>query len=402
MTASIRTPIPLLPDPEPCELKYTFISVDDHLVEPPEVFEGRLPRALQEHAPKVVEDDSGAHIWEFEGRRYHPVGFDAAAGRKPETVKVAPARFEELRPGTWRIEDRIRDMDLGGVWASLNFPSQVTGFGGSLFASAKDQKLGLEVTRAYNDWIYEGWHLPYPDRIIPLGITWLQDPELGAAEVRRNAARGFKALTLPDRPHLMGFPSVFSGFWDPIVEACAETGTVINLHVGSSGHAVLADDVDMPTRMALSATLFGQLAVGACAEWLWSGLPVKFPEVKISMAEGGIGWVAMLLDRVDNIMHRSGYGRAWPDSNTTPPEVLKRNFWFCTIDDPSTISTRYTIGVENIMLESDYPHGDTTWPNTQDVIDRFYGELPVDEIRAMTHGNAAALYRHPLPDRIIP
>jgi predicted TIM-barrel fold metal-dependent hydrolase len=257
------------------------------------------------------------------------------------------------------------------------------------------------VVRAYNDWLYEGWYGPYPQRIIPLGITWLQDAKLGADEIRRNAARGFKAVTLPERPHLIGLPSVFSGWWDPIVEACAETDTVINLHVGSAGRAFMPSDVGA-AGMGLGSTLFGSLALTTCAEWLWAGFAVRFPRVNIVLAEGGIGWVAMLLDRLDNIIHRSGYGRVWPDKQHLPSEVLRRNFWFTTIDDPSTLPTRHAIGVHKIMLESDYPHGDSTWPDTQRVIERFYGGFPVEEIRSMTHRNAAELYRHPLPEQVLP
>jgi len=145
--------------------------------------------------------------------------------------------------------------------------------------------------------------------------------------------------------------------------------------------------------------LFGQLSLTACAEWLWSGYPVRHPDLKIAMSEGGIGWVAMLLDRLDNMVDRSGYGLGW---DLRPAEVLQRNFWFCTIDDPSTIDTRKRIGVGNIMVEVDYPHGDSTWPDTQSVIEKYWGHLPAAELRAMCSENAAALYRHPLPEPVLP
>jgi predicted TIM-barrel fold metal-dependent hydrolase len=154
--------------------------------------------------------------------------------------------------------------------------------------------------------------------------------------------------------------------------------------------------------LELGATLFGSMAFTSCAEWLWSGWPARYPSLKIAMSEGGIGWVAMLLDRLDNIMSRSGYGLGWPDKELRPSDVLRRNFWFCMIDDPSTVSTRHAIGVENILFESDYPHGDGTWPDTQRVIEDVIGDLPVEEIRMITHGNAAELYRHPLPDVCLP
>ena len=152
----------------------------------------------------------------------------------------------------------------------------------------------------------------------------------------------------------------------------------------------------------LGATKFGPMAIETCAEWVWSGWPAKYPELKIAIAESGIGWVAMLADRLDNIMSRSGYGKSWPDKQHGPSEVLRRNFWFCMIEDQSTITTRHAIGVENIMAESDYPHGDGTWPDTQAVMERMLGGLPVETIRKLTHRNAAKLYRHRLPAQCRP
>ena len=84
---------------------------------------------------------------------------------------------------------------------------------------------------------------------------------------------------------------------------------------------------------------------------------------------------------------------------TLPSEILGRNFWFCTIDDPTTIEVRERIGVDHIMLEGDYPHADSTWPDTQDFARRTLGKLPPDEIAKITHLNAAKLFRHPLPPR---
>jgi predicted TIM-barrel fold metal-dependent hydrolase len=385
----------LLADPDPRPINYTLISVDEHLVEPRDMFEGRLPAKYQLLAPRVVETAEGHEVWQFDGRIFLQVGLNAVVGRPRQDWKVEPTRFEEMRPGCYQIDARIRDMDINGVWASVNFPSQITGFCGSVFSSCSDLDLGLAVTRAWNDWFYEEWHSPYPVRIVPMGITWLGDADLGAAEIRRNAARGFTAVTLPEQPHRIGLPSVFSGWWDPIIEACAETGTVISLHVGSSGAAPAADDAP---RLQVGATLFGQLSLGACVDWVWSRYAVRHPSLRIAMSEGGIGWVAMLIDRLDNVVDRSGYGRDFDrETGLRPSEVLRRNFWFCTIDDPSTICTRHTIGVDHICFETEYPHGDGTWPDSQAVFGDCYGDLPADELAKISHENAAGLYRHPLP-----
>jgi predicted TIM-barrel fold metal-dependent hydrolase len=303
-----------------------------------------------------------------------------------------------MRPGCWNIDARIKDMDINGVWASLNFPSMITGFAGRVYSSAKDPDLGLAVTRAFNDWVYEGWWQPYPERIIPLGITFLADPAKAAAEVRRNAERGFRSVTLPERPHRIGLPSIFSEYWDPILAACEETETVISLHVGSSGRP---GDVPDVRSTGLFASLFSQQSLTACTEWIWSGVPARFPGIKIALSEGGIGWVAMLLDRLEAVVERSGYGKDYP-GDLSPAEVLQRNFWFCTIDDPRTIALRNAIGVDRIMVEVDYPHGDSHWPNTQSWIKQVWGTLPADDLRKMTHLNAAKLFRWPLPSTTLP
>jgi hypothetical protein len=233
------------------------ISVDDHVVEPPHTFEGRLPASLQARAPRVVETRRGHQVWEFEGRRYTQVGMNVVAGRRPETVTLEPFRFDQMRRGCYDVDARVHDMDINGVWASLNFPSQITGFCGSVFADIDDHELGLACVRAWNDWLYEEWYAPHPTRIVPLGITYLADAASAAAEIRRNAARGFRSVTWPERPHALGLPSL----WD-------------------REH------------------------------------PLHQPTLKIALSEGGIGWVAMLLDRLDYIVDHSSYGTRFPTASS--------------------------------------------------------------------------------------
>jgi predicted TIM-barrel fold metal-dependent hydrolase len=385
----------LLPDPEPREVLVPVISVDDHLIEPADMFEGRLPSELQDAAPKVVELE-GKQAWVFEGNLYPNIGLNAVIGRPKEDWSMDPARFEEMRPGCYDIEARVVDMDRAGIWAGLCFPSLVSGFCGAVYSRADDKELGLACMRAFNDWHIEVWAGTYPDRIIPLQLPWLVDVEVAAAEVRKNAARGFKAVSFPEFPARLGFPSIFSGKWDPFFAACEETDTVVCLHTGSAGWAPLASG-DPP--FEIMPTLFPVNAVIAAGEWLWSGVPLRFPELNIAMSEGGLGWVPMLMDRVDYVLSHSASGSestSWP-SSMLPSEVLRRNFWFCSIDDPSVVPLRHKIGVDHIMVESDYPHADSSWPDTQQVLDDVWGSLPDDELRAVAYENAARLFRHPRP-----
>ena len=136
----------LLPDPTPRERQHILISVDDHVIEPPDMFDGRLPKALADRAPKIVESDDGTQVWSYEGRTYPNIGLNAVIGRPKEEWSMEAARFDEMRRGCWDIDARIADMDLAGIWASLNFPSLIAGFAGTVFWKSDDPELGLALS----------------------------------------------------------------------------------------------------------------------------------------------------------------------------------------------------------------------------------------------------------------
>jgi len=374
---------------------YTIVSVDDHLIEPPDLFEGRLPSALQERAPRVVELDGGRQAWEYEGNIYPNIGLNAVVGRPKDEWSMDPANFDEMRKGCWDIDARVADMDAAGIAASVCFPSLIAGFAGGVFSRSSDPDLGLACVLAWNDWHLEVWAGTHPGRIIPLQITWLQHPDVAAAEVRTNASRGFRALSFPEFPAQMGLPSVHSKHWDPLWEACAETGTVVCLHTGSASWAPIPSP-DPP--FELFPTVFPGNAFLACADWLWSGVCTRFPSLSIALSEGGVGWVNMLADRVDYVLEHSASGTessGWHDA-LLPSEVLARNFWFCTIDDPSTLDgVLERFGPDHVMVEVDYPHADSTWPDTQQVMHSSLGHLPDDVVAKLTHENAERLFRWP-------
>lgn len=374
-----------------------IISVDDHLIEPPDLFDGRMPSRFADAAPKIVEFEDGRQAWTYEDGLYPNVGLNAVVGRPKDEWSMDPARFDEMRRGCWDIDARIADMDEGGVWASVCFPSLIAGFCGAVFSRSKDRDLGLACTRAWNDWHLDAWAGAYPERIIPLQIPWLQDPAIAADDVRANAARGFKAVSFAEFPAKLDLPSLHSGCWDPFLAACAETDTVVCLHTGSAAWAPIPS-ADPP--FELYPTLFPANALIAAADWLWSGACVRFPDLRIAMSEGGIGWVVMLADRVDYVLDHSASGQEsgnWR-GDLRPSEVLARNFWFCSIDDPGSVDGVIgRFGPDHLMVESDYPHADSTWPHTRKVFDECFGHLDEDVQRSIACENAAGLFRHPLP-----
>lgn len=393
-----RRPVTLLPDPEPRTRIQPLISADDHIVEPPDIFDGRLPARFAGQVPQVVEDEYGNQRWMLEGRANATIGLSAVVGRPegPEKWTTDPVRFDDMRRGCWDISARIYDMDIAGIDASVCFPSFLPGFAGRVFARMKDQDLGLALMRAWNDWHIEVWAGSYPGRIIPCQLTWLSDPHVAAAEIRKNATRGFRAVTFTENPAAHRLPSLQSGHWDPFLQACEETETVLCLHVGSSGwNAIAAQDA----RMAEAATSVIANAIVATIDWVWSGVATRFPGLKIVMSESGISWVPAVIERIDYVTDRTlkGDPEGWLDPDLRPSEVLRRNFWFSAIDDCAGIALRDRIGVENILVECDYPHADSSWPDTQLVVHRMLAGVAEHDIEQITYGNAARLFRHEVP-----
>jgi predicted TIM-barrel fold metal-dependent hydrolase len=375
--------------------RYRIVSVDDHLIEPPDLFEGRMPARLAEAAPRIVDLDGGRQAWEYEGSLYPNIGLNAVVGRPKEEWSMEPANFDEMRAGCWDIHARIADMDDAGIAASVCFPSLIAGFAGTVFSRSNDQELGLACVRAWNDWHAEVWAGTYPGRMIPLQITWLNDPQVAAAMVRENAERGFRALSFAEFPAQLKLPSLHSGHWDPLLAACEETDTVVCLHTGSASWAPVPSP-DPP--FELFPTLFPMNAFLAAADWLWSGVCTRFPNLRIAMSEGGVGWVNMLADRVDYVLDHSASGQesgSWRDE-AKPSEVLARNFWFCTLDDPGTLDGVIDrFGPDHVMVEVDYPHADSTWPGTQQLVHERLAHLGDDVVAKLTHQNAEVLFRWP-------
>jgi predicted TIM-barrel fold metal-dependent hydrolase len=377
--------------------QYVLVSVDDHLFEPRDVFEGRMPARFADRRPRVVQDERGRDVWLFEDTAIPISGANALKSWTPEHYTLGPVNFDDVRTAMWDVSRRVEDMTTAGIFASLCFPSQVFGFAGTRFMKFQDHELALAAMRAYNDWLIEDWTGAYPERFIPSQVAWLLDAEVAAEEIRRNAARGFHAVSFTENPEPLGLPSLHSGYWDPFFRACAETQTVVNLHVGSSG-MTLQPSSDSPLEVA--SALFTVSAVAAAVDWVYSRVPIRFPDIKIVLSEGGIGWVPMLLDRFEYIASEwvpEGPSDSWKGIDLTPRETFLRNFWFTAYYDPSALRHLDEIGVNKIMYESDYPHADSSWPDTQLSLANQFRGLDDETIDHLTYKNACELYQHPVP-----
>ena len=220
-----------------------LVSVDDHVCEPPDMWDRHVPRKWKERAPRLVTKQDGTNLWVFEGAQIPNVGLNAVAGRPPEEYGMEPTALSQLRPGCYDVDARVDDMNANGVLGSLCFPT-VPGFVGELFgkqAAAGNGDLAIAMLRAYNDWHIDGWCGKHPGRFIPLAIPPIWDPEEMGREVHRVAKKGCHAITFADNPGNLGFPSLHSEKWDPFWKACADEGTVVCIHIGSGTRMNLQD-----------------------------------------------------------------------------------------------------------------------------------------------------------------
>ena len=369
-----------------------MVSVDDHLVEPPDMFERHLPArwAGREEAPRVHRRRDGSDVWLFNGQKIPNVGLNAVAGRPKEEYGVEPTAFDEMRPGCWNVDDRVRDMNAGGVLASMCFPS-FPGFSGRVFSAVEDKELALAVLRAYNDWHVDDWCGSHPGRFIPMGLVPLWDAEAAGAEVRRLAAKGVHSITFTENPATLGYDSFHQASWDPLWAACSDEGVVVSIHLGSSGRlAVTAPDAPVDVMITLQPMNICQ----AAADLLWSRIPKHFPDLRIALSEGGTGWIPYFLDRLDRTydMHHLWTGQDFGDR--LPSDVFRHHFLTCFIADPVGVALREMIGLDNIAWECDYPHSDSSWPEAPEELARVMDAagVPDDEAAKITHENALRWY----------
>jgi predicted TIM-barrel fold metal-dependent hydrolase len=361
-----------------------LVSVDDHVVEPPGVFEGRLSARAAERAPYVTKLANGRDVWMFEGKPMPNVGLNAVAGRAPEEYGVDATSFDQMRPGCYDIHERVRDMDVNGVLGSLNFPS-LAGFTGQLFYTCDDKEIALELLRAYNDWHIDEWCGTYPGRMIPLAVPPVWDPEVMAAEVRRVADKGCHAVTFSENPEKLGLPSFHSEHWHPFWTACCDTQTVVCMHIGSSSQLVSTSS-DAPIDTLI--TLQPMNIVLCAADLLWSPVLRKFADLRIALSEGGIGWIPYFLERVDYTYQNH---RAWTNQDfgdKLPSQVFNEHILTCFIDDAVGIEVRHHLDLDHIHWECDYPHSDSTWPSSPEMAMKYLEGLPDEEIDKITHLNA--------------
>jgi predicted TIM-barrel fold metal-dependent hydrolase len=344
-----------------------LVSCDDHVVEPPDMFERHVPDRYRAEAPRVVTDEQGVEQWVFQGVTAGSMGLNAVVSWPKDEWGWDPTSFAEMRPGAYDVDERIRDMDRNGVLASINFPT-MAGFSARTFHEAPDHDLALVMLQAYNDWHIDEWCGAYPGRLLPLALAPVWDQAAMVAEVRRVRAKGCHAVSMPELPHLLGLPSYHSDWWDPFFTAVCDEGVVVCLHIGQGLNAItLAPDSPSDSMVILPT----QVSALAATDLLWGPAFRRYPALRVAWSEGGIGWIPFFLDRCD----RHYTNQLWTGQDfggKLPSEVFREHSLACFVTDPSAVKLRHEIGIDTLAWECDYPHSDSIWP---DAPERLFAEL---------------------------
>jgi predicted TIM-barrel fold metal-dependent hydrolase len=302
--------------------------------------------------------------------------------------------YDEIPAGCWQQDARLADMDLNHCDASLMFPT-VPRFCGQTFLDAADKEVALASVQVYNDWMLDEWCAgPGYGRLLPMTLVPLWDADLAAAELRRSAAKGTCSVAFSECPPWLGLPSIFSGSWDPLWDACEETGTVVNMHIGSSSRFGEPRGTDVPPFVGKSMSF--QNALLCMGDWLASGLLERYRTLKIVMSEGQVGWMPFVAGRFDNEWELA---ELWEPQlrervPNLPSSYIRGRIYGCIFDDLVGLKLRDEIGMTQIMWENDYPHGDTSFPHSKQMAEKLVAAAGLDEHETwqLMRGNAIECY----------
>ena len=386
-----------------------MISVDDHIVEPPNLWQDRLPRKYREIGPRVerqrldngrqllsgkqavdASDAKDVDVWRYEDLAW-PMTRAYAHSGYPDSDGFEGITYDEMMPAAYQQAARLKVLDENHTEASLMFPT-FPRFCGQTFNEAKDKDLALLCVQAYNDFMIDEWCAGDGyGRLIPLTLIPLWDVDLAAAEVARTAAKGSHAICFTEQPVALGLPSIHSGYWEPLWAVCDETETVVNIHIGSSSKLPTTSE-DAPIEVLLSVNTIN--SVKALCDWVLSGVLERHKGLRVALSEGQVGWIPYFAQRMDQLWEANMYNEPQSWLPRRPSEYIRERFYGCIFDDPVGLRNRDLVGMSQIMIETDFPHGDSTYPNSKALVEKIVAEAQLNdhETWQLVRGNAIECY----------
>src|SRR5882724_2966930 len=358
-----------------------IISADSHVSEPPNLWLERMEAKFRDRAPRIERyGDSDCFVYEGQMAPM-PIGLGVMAGKKPEEFKAMGVKMEDVRAGGWDTDARIADQKIDGLDGEVIYPT----LGMGLYIMP-DAALKTAALCAYNDWLSE-FCKPAGNRLIGAALLPVDEVETAVAELGRTRKLGLRGALIPatappDRNY--NDPA-----WDPLWAAASDLDVPLSLHIGSGKKFAIAPGQGAAEIMITMEPLSMQEPI---ATFIWGAVFERFPKLRIVSVESGVGWLGYLLERMDHVYKKH---RFWTQSalKKPPSEYFYDHVYATFQEDKIGIKIALEIGAHNLMWANDYPHTDTTWPESRKVIDDHFQNFPTDARDLIVGGNAARIYR---------
>jgi predicted TIM-barrel fold metal-dependent hydrolase len=357
-----------------------IISADSHVTEPPGTYVDRIDRAWRDRAPRLVHDPRRGDVFVVDGlAKPIPMGLVAAAGRRSEDLRMFGATFEELHRGGWDPEARLADQDTDGIAAEVIYPTV-----GMLLCNHPDFEYKHACFQAYNRWLAE-FCAAHPDRLIGVGQTALRSVADGVADIAAIKALGLRGIMLPGNPN---GPDYDDPGWAPVFEAAIDAGLPLSFHVlASTQDTVRPRGPKLNSFMAIPRG--NQDLIGV---FIFGGVFDRHPRLRLVCVEADAGWVPHFMHRMDHAYDRH---RAWltsPPLARAPSEYFREHVYTTFQDDWVALRLVDHLNARRLLWANDFPHSDSTWPRSQELLARHTAHLSQAQRRLILHDNVAELY----------
>lgn len=373
------------------QLKYGFISVDDHVQEPPDLWTDRLSRSRWgARLPHLERASDGAERWVVDGK----VLLGGAAGKAGAFMpdrNCEPIRWDEVPAAAYLPAERLKVMDAAGVDYSVLYPT-VAGLAGEAFGRIEDSELELACVQAYNDWLIEYWAAA-SERFIPQCIVPLWPVEEAVKEIRRAVALGHRGVVFPSLPmHLRNVPHISGPEYDPLWAACEELDVPVCLHGGAAPELQYPPTSGLNPRLAqaLDAVTRPVSNVFVLSLYSFSRVLLRHARLRVVLAESALSWGMLYLEWADHQFEHDGLAREGYDLK--PSEMFYRNCFFTSWFDQVAPFLSY-VGAEHILWSSKLPLATSTWPRTRETLESCFRGVAPEAREKVLWRNAARLYR---------
>jgi predicted TIM-barrel fold metal-dependent hydrolase len=373
------------------ELKYAFISADDHVQEHPEVWTSRMSKQKwRDRIPHMETQDNGAQHWVIDNAPLVLTG-TAIANAKMANGALGPTRWDELPRAAYNANERLKVMDADGVDYSILYPI-VAGLAGERFGKVTDADLELACVQAYNDWLIEEW-ANVSSRFVPQCIVPIWPMERTVAEIRRAVALGHKGVVYPASPmELKDVPHINEPAYDPLWAVCAELEVPLCFHSGASPKIQMraGEGFSPAAALAFGGIVRSVSSIAVLANFLFSRVLYRFPKLKVVFAESSLGWGAYEMEYAD--YQSAADGLQSEGYSLKPSELFQRQCFFTCWYDQKSLRVRKYPGSASILWSTHFPLEASTWPATRQRLDFAFADVPKQEKQQIQWQNAAKLY----------